>query len=85
MGFPNAGKSTLLNALLHEERAIVSDTPGTTRDTIEERFFVDGIEFRIIDTAGLRDSSDPLEKMGMERVLRETGEALVLPRRKPLI
>lgn len=78
VGRPNAGKSTLLNALLHEERAIVSDTPGTTRDTIEERFFVDGIEFRIIDTAGLRDSSDPLEKMGMERTYKAVNEASIV-------
>ncbi len=78
VGRPNAGKSTLLNALLHEDRAIVSDTPGTTRDTIEERFFVDGIEFRIIDTAGLRDSSDPLEKMGMERTYKAVNEASIV-------
>lgn len=78
VGRPNAGKSTLLNALLQEDRAIVSDTPGTTRDTIEERFFVDGMEFRIIDTAGLRVSDDPLEKMGMERTYKALNEASIV-------
>ncbi|MBO7489860.1 MAG: tRNA uridine-5-carboxymethylaminomethyl(34) synthesis GTPase MnmE [Bacteroidales bacterium] len=78
VGRPNAGKSTLLNALLNEDRAIVSDTPGTTRDTIEDSFFVDGIEFRIIDTAGLRDSDDPLEKMGMERTYKSLEKSSII-------
>jgi len=67
VGATNAGKSTLLNALLGEERAIVSDIHGTTRDTIEETMNIDGILFRFIDTAGLRDTSDVVEKIGIER------------------
>ncbi len=68
IGKPNAGKSTLLNALLNEERAIVSDIPGTTRDTIEEVLNIKGILFRLIDTAGIRDhSTDEIENLGMER------------------
>lgn len=68
IGKPNAGKSTLLNALLNEERAIVSDIPGTTRDTIEEILNIKGILFRLIDTAGIREhSSDIIENLGIER------------------
>ena len=67
VGPPNAGKSTLLNALLGEERAIVSPWPGTTRDTIEEAFVADGITVRAIDTAGLRISAEPIERSGIER------------------
>ncbi len=68
IGKPNAGKSTLLNALLNEERAIVSDIPGTTRDTIEEVLNIKGILFRLIDTAGIRQhSSDEIENLGMDR------------------
>lgn len=66
-GVPNAGKSTLLNALLGDERAIVSEIQGTTRDTIEDTLFLNGLRFRLIDTAGIRESSDPLERMGVER------------------
>ena len=66
-GKPNAGKSTLLNALLNEDRAIVSDIAGTTRDTIEEIFTLEGIQFRLIDTAGLRDSSDNIEQIGVSK------------------
>jgi tRNA modification GTPase len=70
VGKPNAGKSTLLNALLQEERAIVSDIPGTTRDTIEEVINIDGILFRLIDTAGIRHhTSDIIESLGVERTL----------------
>ena len=69
IGRPNAGKSSLLNALLHDDRAIVSPVPGTTRDTIEEAFVIDGFPFRIIDTAGLRQSDDPVESMGIQRTL----------------
>jgi tRNA modification GTPase len=70
IGKPNAGKSTLLNTLLQEDRAIVSEIPGTTRDTIEEVINIDGILFRLIDTAGIRKhSSDVIEGMGMERSL----------------
>src|SRR6186713_2664840 len=68
VGKPNAGKSTLLNALLQEDRAIVSDIPGTTRDMIEEIINIDGILFRLIDTAGIRQhTSDIIEQAGMER------------------
>lgn len=70
VGKPNAGKSTLLNALLQEDRAIVSDIPGTTRDTIEEIINIDGILFRLIDTAGIRHhTSDIIEMMGVEKSL----------------
>lgn len=61
-GRPNAGKSTLLNALLNEERALVSEIAGTTRDTIEEELNIHGINFRMIDTAGIRESTDIIEK-----------------------
>ena len=67
VGPVNAGKSTLLNALLGEDRAIVSDIPGTTRDTVEETLTLGGILFRFIDTAGLRESNDRIEKIGIER------------------
>jgi tRNA modification GTPase len=66
-GKPNAGKSTLLNTLLNEERAIVSDIPGTTRDVIEDEIVLGGINFRFIDTAGLRETQDVIEAMGVER------------------
>lgn len=66
-GKPNAGKSTLLNALLNEERAIVSDIPGTTRDTIEDEITIGGLLFRFVDTAGLRQTSDVIEAQGVER------------------
>ena len=67
VGKPNAGKSTLLNTLLNENRAIVSEIAGTTRDTIEEVINIDGILFRLIDTAGIRDSKDTIEIIGVER------------------
>ncbi len=67
VGLPNAGKSSLLNALLGYDRAIVTATPGTTRDTIEERCELGGISLRLVDTAGLRQSDDPIEQMGVER------------------
>jgi tRNA modification GTPase len=76
IGKPNAGKSTLLNALLNEERAIVSEIAGTTRDTIEEVLNIDSILFRLIDTAGIRShSSDAIERVGIERSRRKMREA----------
>lgn len=82
IGRPNAGKSSLLNALLHDDRAIVSPIPGTTRDTIEETFILEdkssqtsGIPFRIIDTAGLRESDDEIEMMGIQRTLNAVAQA----------
>jgi tRNA modification GTPase len=75
VGAPNSGKSTLLNALLKEERAIVSDIPGTTRDTVEEPLTIGGVLFRIIDTAGIRRTEDSVEKLGIERSYRKAGEA----------
>ena len=66
-----------MNALLHEERALVCDVPGTTRDTIEEVWQVEGMKFRFIDTAGLRQSPDEVERMGIERTLRKMGQARV--------
>ena len=78
VGPANAGKSTLLNALLGEERAIVTDIPGTTRDTIEETLNLNGILFRFIDTAGIRESSDTVEKIGIERTFRKISEAEIV-------
>jgi tRNA modification GTPase len=78
-GKPNAGKSTLLNALINEERAIVSDIAGTTRDTIEEAFVVDGITFRLIDTAGIRQhASDAIEEIGIERAFEKLQKASII-------
>ena len=74
-GIPNAGKSALLNALLQENRAIVSDIEGTTRDTISETILIEGHPFRIIDTAGLRHSEDPIEQMGVARTMEAIEEA----------
>jgi len=76
IGKPNAGKSTLLNSLLNENRAIVSDIPGTTRDTIEELINIDGILFRLIDTAGIREhTADSIESAGIERSLEKMKNA----------
>ena len=75
VGRPNAGKSSLLNALLGDDRAIVSDIPGTTRDTIEETLTLDGITFRFIDTAGLRHSDDTVEALGIERTRKAVADA----------
>ena len=75
VGKPNAGKSTLLNALLNEEKAIVSDVAGTTRDFIEDEINLEGISFRFIDTAGLRETTDKVEAIGVERTLQKVEEA----------
>ena len=75
VGAPNAGKSTLLNALLNEERAIVSDIAGTTRDTVEEVLNVEGIQFRFIDTAGIRETSDTIEQLGIARSMDKVSHA----------
>lgn len=77
VGRPNAGKSTLLNALLNEERAIVSDIAGTTRDTIEESLTIDGIQFRFVDTAGLRDTEDKIEQIGVEKALEQINKSSI--------
>ena len=78
VGQTNTGKSTLLNALLGEDRAIVSDIAGTTRDTIEETLNINGILFRFIDTAGLRETEETIEKIGIERSYRKIAEATVV-------
>lgn len=78
VGATNTGKSTLLNAMLGEERAIVSDIAGTTRDTIEETLNIDGILFRFIDTAGIRETDETIEKIGIDRTFKKLGEATVV-------
>ncbi len=78
IGRPNAGKSSLLNALLQSDRAIVSDIPGTTRDTVEDTLDINGITFRFIDTAGLHSTDDPIETLGIERALKRAGQAHII-------
>jgi len=80
VGAPNAGKSTLLNRILNEERAMVSDIAGTTRDVIEEQINIDGVQFRFLDTAGLRNTDDRLEQMGIERTLQSIEKARIIIR-----
>ncbi|MBK8339457.1 MAG: tRNA uridine-5-carboxymethylaminomethyl(34) synthesis GTPase MnmE [Flavobacteriales bacterium] len=78
IGAPNSGKSTLLNTLLQEDRAIVSEIPGTTRDTVEETITIGGVLFRFIDTAGLRSTEDTIEKLGIERSYKKAREASIV-------
>lgn len=78
VGEPNVGKSTLLNALLNEERAIVSDIAGTTRDTIEDELVIHGIGFRFIDTAGIRDTKDVVESIGIKKTFEKMEQAQVV-------
>ncbi len=78
VGTTNVGKSTLLNALLGEERAIVSEVHGTTRDTVEETLNIEGVLFRLIDTAGLRDTSEAVERIGIGRTIRKISEAEIV-------
>lgn len=78
VGKPNAGKSTLLNALLNDEKAIVSDIPGTTRDVIEDELNIGGVKFRFIDTAGLRATEDKVEAIGVERAEKKMTEASLI-------
>ena len=77
-GKPNAGKSSLLNKLLNEDRAIVSEIPGTTRDTIEDIVNIEGLQFRFIDTAGLRETNDKIEYIGVEKAKEKVKKARIL-------
>lgn len=78
VGVPNVGKSTLLNVLLNEEKAIVSEIAGTTRDAIEDTLVIGGVEFRFIDTAGLRETSDVVENIGIEKTWKKVSEASIV-------
>jgi tRNA modification GTPase len=77
-GKPNAGKSSLLNAIVNEDKAIVSDIPGTTRDAIEDITTINGIKFRFIDTAGIRETSDKIESIGVEKAKSKIGTSRIL-------
>jgi len=78
IGRPNVGKSTLLNAILNEERAIVSEIEGTTRDTVEDTINLQGITFRFIDTAGIRETAEPIESLGIRRTYQKIGQASIV-------
>ena len=78
IGEPNSGKSTLLNNLLNEDRAIVSSIPGTTRDTIEDQITLNGVVCRFIDTAGIRNTIDEIESIGIEKTFKKIEEAEII-------
>lgn len=78
VGAPNVGKSTLLNALLGEDRAITSDIPGTTRDTVEESIVIEGVRYRFIDTAGIRETEQVIERLGIERSMAKIRDAAIV-------
>lgn len=78
VGAPNVGKSTLLNALLGEDRAITSDIPGTTRDTVEESIVIEGVRYKFIDTAGIRETEQMIERLGIERSLAKIRDAAIV-------
>jgi tRNA modification GTPase len=78
LGAPNVGKSTLLNTLVNEEKAIVSDIPGTTRDAIEDTINIDGFKFRFIDTAGIRETQDAIEKLGIKKTIEKAKLASIV-------
>lgn len=78
VGAPNVGKSTLLNALLGEDRAITSDIPGTTRDTVEESIIIEGVRYRFIDTAGIRETEQVIERLGIERSVAKIRDASIV-------
>ncbi len=78
IGKPNVGKSSLMNALLKEDRAIVTDTPGTTRDVLEEQLSLGGLLFRVIDTAGVRETNDAVEREGVKRTIKQISDADVV-------
>ena len=71
LGAPNVGKSTLLNCLLNEDKSIISDIAGTTRDAIEDTLIIEGYNFRFIDTAGIRNTTDTIENLGIEKTIRK--------------
>lgn len=78
VGAPNVGKSTLLNALLGEDRAITSDIPGTTRDTVEESIIIEGVRYKFIDTAGIRETEQVIERLGIERSMAKIRDASIV-------
>ena len=78
IGEPNAGKSTLLNTLLNEEKAIVSEIPGTTRDAIEDKLTINGYNFKFIDTAGIRNTNDKIEKLGIKKTLEKASKSEII-------